>query len=166
MSLTNPISETTLSAIENNASTEASKYVSVRRFWKGVTKFLTLSNIWTALQSFNIITAKQIYTTKQTFTLVGANPVQVINLDNGSYIVLDLINASGTLTLSLSNGKVGSSYFIQVIQATTKVDISLANEGRFDGESGSTIVGIDNQNYCIFPLFTGSGYLLNIATLT
>lgn len=160
------ITETALATIQNPATTESDKYVSARRFWSGITTFLGLSNIWTALQTFTSIATKQIYTTKQTFTVVGANPTQVINLDNGSYISLNLTSASGTLTLSLTNGKIGASYWIQVVQATTKVDVILANEGRFDGESGNTIVGENSKNYCIIPLFTGTGYLLNIATLT
>lgn len=158
--------ETALATIQNPAATEFDKYVSARRFWNGITTFLGLSNIWTALQTFTSIATKQIYTTKQTFMLVGASPSQVINLDNGSYISLNLTSASGTLTLSLTNGKIGASYWIQVVQATTAVNISLVNEGRFDGETGSTIVGINSSNYCIIPLFTGTGYLLNIATLT
>ena len=160
------LEETLQATIKNETTTESTHYVSARRFWNGLTRLRAIQNIWTALQTFNSINTKQIYTTKQTFSLVGASPTQVINLDNGSYILLNLTGASGTVTLTLSNGKVGGSYFIQVIQAATKVDISLANEGRFDGLTGSTIVGENNKNYCIVPFFTGTGYLLNIAQLT
>ena len=160
-----PMQET--ADIQSTSTTEKIKYVSARRFWSGITTFLGLSNVWTALQTFNSINTKQIYTTKQTFTSVGASPTQVVNLDNGSYILLNLTGASGTVTLTLSNGKVGGSYFIDVIQhLTTAVNISIANEGRFDGESGSTIVGIAAKNYVIVPFFTGTGFRLNIAQLT
>lgn len=160
------ITETDVATIQNTTTTESDKYVSARRFWNGINTFLGLSNVWTALQTFNSVNTKQIYTTKQTFVITGSNPIQAINLDNGSYIVLDLTGASGTLTLTLNNGKIGGSYWIQVVQALTAVDISLANEGRFDGESGSAIVGVNNSHYCIFPFYTGTGYLLNIAPLT
>lgn len=157
------ISETEIIAIQNEATTESTHYVSARRFWSGITRLLAIQNIWTALQTFNSITSKQIYTSKQTFVALGINPSEIINLDNGSYIVLDLTSASGTLTLTLTNGKIGGSYWIQVLQAATKVDVVLANEGRFDGETGSTIVGANSINYSIFPLCTGTGYILNIA---
>ena len=166
MSLINPVAETTLIVVQDNTSTEASKYVSVRRFWNGITRVFNLANNWIALQTFNSINTKQIYTTKQSITVIGSNPVQNINLDNGSYILLDLTGASGTVTITLSNGKVGGSYFIQVVQAVTAVNISLSNEGRFDGGIGSTIVGINSTNYCIFPLYTGTEFLLNVSNLS
>lgn len=167
MSLTNPISETTLSTVQNNTSIESNKYVSVRRFWNGITKLFNTANNWIALQAFNSITTKQIYTTKQSFTPIGAGPSQAVNLDNGSYILLNLTGASGTVTLTLLNGRVGASYFIEVIQhLTTKVDVSFANQGRFDGETGSVIAGVVAKNYVIVPFFTGTSYLLNIAQLT
>lgn len=137
--------------------------------FKGVNGALSSSpsfNFTASVLATPFLKALQVYTTKQTFIVVGASPTQVVNLDNGSYIVLDLTGASDTLTLTLSNGRMGGSYFIQVVQAATKVDISLANEGRFDGVSGSTIVGVNSINYAIVPLFTGTGYLLNIAQLT
>lgn len=160
------ITETDVATIQSSTTTESDKYVSARRFWNGITTFLGISNVWTALQTFNSVNTKQIYTTKQTFVITGSNPIQSVNLDNGSYIVLDLTGASGTLTLTLNNGKIGGSYWIQVVQALTAVDVSLANEGRFDGESGSTVVGVNNSHYCIFPFYTGTGFLLNTSLLT
>jgi hypothetical protein len=127
---------------------------------------LLLSNFWSLLQSYNVISTKQIYTTKQNITVTGANPVQAINLDNGSLITLNLTGASGTLNLSLTNGKVGASYFIEVLQAATKVDVTLANIGRLDGVTGSTITGVNNQNFIIVAIWNGTGYILNIAPLT
>lgn len=43
--------EISQSEIENT-STTSTAYVSGRRFWQGITKFLSLQNIWTALQRF------------------------------------------------------------------------------------------------------------------
>ncbi|WP_338761873.1 hypothetical protein WAF17_16445 [Bernardetia sp. ABR2-2B] len=127
---------------------------------------LSLSNFWEFSQSYNSISTKQLYTTKQTINVLGSNPIQAVNLDNGSYIILDLTGASGMLNLYLNNGKLGATYWIQVIQASTKLDISITNEGRFDGGTGSTIIGVDNQDYVIIPFHTGTGFILNVANLT
>ena len=165
--LQNPISETTNNEVILENSIESNRYISVRRFWQAIFAFLGLSNVWTGvLNTFNSITAKQVYTTKQTFVITGADPVQAVNLDNGSYIVLDLTSAIGTLNLSLNNGRVGGSYIIQVIQAITKVDITLVNEGRLDGGTGNTIEGIDNKDYIIVPFCTGTGFIINTGGLT
>jgi hypothetical protein len=158
--------ETLQVTIENGASTESDKFVSVRRFWQGITRFLELANVWTALNSFNLITSKQVYTTKQTFVLTGASPSQSINLDNGSHIVVDVTAASGTATITFSNPKSGASYWIEVLQAATAVNLSIANVGRYDGGTGSTITGTNSVNLDIIALFNGAGMKLNIVRVT
>lgn len=104
----------------------------------------------------------QLYTVKQSFALSGANPSQAINLDNGSYISVDLTGASGTATITLTNGKVGASYWIEFLQAATAVNVSLANSGRYDGETGSTIAGTDGVDFDVIALHTGSGFKINV----
>lgn len=156
------VEETLQATIESEVSAEADKYVSVRRFWQGIARFLGLANVWTALQSFNVLTTKQAYTTKQTFVLTGASPSQAISLDNGSYISIDLTAASGTATITLSNGKVGASYWIEFLQAATAVSVELANVGRYDGETGATIAGSDGINFDVIALYTGSGFKINV----
>lgn len=159
--ISNALAETEQATIETPASGESDKYVSVRRFWQGITKFLSLANTWAALQTFANIVVKQIYTTSQSFTLTGANPSQAINLDLGSLITIDLTGASDTATLTFSNAKEGASYWIKIIQATTAVNISIANSGRFDGETGAIITGTNSTNLAIFLLYDGSGYFFN-----
>lgn len=152
--------------IQNNNTSDSFSITSPRRFWNGISRLLTIANNWTGVQTFTNASVRQLYTLKQTFTFSTTNPSQIVNLDNGSYIVIDLRNASGTFNLSLSNGKLGGTYWIQIIQSNTKVDVTLANEGRYDGETGSLIVGENGKNYSIYASFTGNGYILNIASLT
>lgn len=126
-----------------------------------VDKLTDIVNTWALLQTFSSIVSKQVYTDKQTFSLVGASPSQAINLDNGSLISVDLTGASGTATLTFSNPKVGASYWIQVTQAATAVNLSIANSGRFDGETGATVTGANSVNLAIFLLYDGAGYFFN-----
>lgn len=158
---TSSIEETLQATIQDETSTESNKYVSVRRFWNGITRFLGLANIWTALQTFNNVKVKQVYTTSQSFELTGTNPSQSINLDLGSLITIDVTGASGVATLTFTNPKEGASYWIKVLQATTKVDIDIANSGRFDGETGDVITGTNSIDLAIFLFYDGSNYFLN-----
>jgi hypothetical protein len=160
------ITETLQATIQTPATTESDKYVSARMFWSGIATLKSTSNTWTNTQTFDLINTKQVHTTKQTITITGASPTQAINLDNGSFVTLSLVGASGALNLSLINGKVGASYFIEVLQAATKVDVTLANVGRLDGLTGSTITGVNNQKYIIVAIWNGTGFILNIANLT
>lgn len=47
------MSETGLETIQNSATTESTLYVSARRFWSGITQFLTNTNTFSALNTFS-----------------------------------------------------------------------------------------------------------------
>ena len=127
-------------------------------------EFFSVSNIGrTRTRELN---ATQVSTISQNFTSTGTNPVLAINLDNGSYCTVDLTGAAGTLTLTFLNAKVGASYIIRILQATARVEVNINNIGRLDGISGNIITGVDDQDYLINVLYTGTGFIINTGILT
>lgn len=141
------LQETTESEIQNPDSTESGKYVSVRRFWQGIAKFLSKVNVFTKQQYFAIATLTDAASIAWDLdnnqvaqvTLAGnrtlANPT---NLKNGATYILHILqDGTGSRNLAYGTNYKFPNGVVPVLTATANaVDIL-------------TCVARNNVLYCV-----------------
>jgi hypothetical protein len=106
----------------------------------------------------NLRIGGQVYTDVPS-VLVPTGTTQTINWNDGNYQILDLGTASGNVTLTLSNPKVGAVYSIQVIQGA--VTRSLVYPATIKWEGGASLVptGSNDAIDLITMIYNGTDYL-------
>jgi len=91
-------------------------------------------------------------------TLTPTGTTETVDWDDGNSVTIDLGSATGTVTLTLNNGKAGASYIIKFIQGFTSRNITWPASVDWPGGSAPTITTSNDAVDLVTLFYDGTTY--------